>query len=376
MPSIPRVVVLGGAGHFGSRICRSLADEAGIEIIVAGRNLARSQAYAEVLRGRAKANLYAVQLDHSAADFEERLSSLDPTVVVNTAGPFQGQDYRVARACIACTSHYLDLADGREFVASFGQLDGLARRQNVLLVSGASTLPAVSSAVIEKFRSRFETIRGIEISIAPANKTPRGAGTIAAVLSYCGKPFQWLRDGRWETAYGWQDLKTHNYPSLGRRWLGACDVPDLTLFPKHYPDVETVTFHAALELAWQQFGLWAMAWPVRLDLMTDWSKHVKWFKRMSDRFESMGTDTGGMHVRIWGDDSEQRSRSLTWYLTAHRNHGPEIPCVPAILLTRRLIRGETARRGAHPCIEFITLDEFDDAVSDFDISWTVVEGER
>ena len=282
----------------------------------------------------------------------------------------------MARACIACTSHYLDLADGREFVASFGQLDGLARRQNVLLVSGASTLPAVSSAVIEKFRSRFETIRGIEISIAPANKTPRGAGTIAAVLSYCGKPFHWLRDGRWETAYGWQDLKTHSYPSLGRRWLGACDVPDLTLFPKHYPDVETVTFHAALELAWQQFGLWAMAWPVRLDLMTDWSKHVKWFKRMSDRFESMGTDTGGMHVRIWGDDSEQRSPSLTWYLTAHRNHGPEIPCVPAILLTRRLIRGETARRGAHPCIEFITLDEFDDAVSDFDISWTVVEGER
>ena len=46
-----RVVVLGGYGSFGTRICRSLAGDAEIELVIAGRNEARAAAFAATLPG-------------------------------------------------------------------------------------------------------------------------------------------------------------------------------------------------------------------------------------------------------------------------------------------------------------------------------------
>ena len=123
--------------------------------------------------------------------------------------------------CIHCGAHYIDLADGREFVAGFHRLNDEAQNRGVLLVSGASTLPGLSSAVIDSMSGDFDVISGIEISIAPAHQTPRGVGTVAAVMSYCGKPFKVLEQGRWMTRYGWQDLRIQHYPALGKRLSAA-----------------------------------------------------------------------------------------------------------------------------------------------------------
>ena len=100
-----RVVVLGGYGNFGARICRALAADEGIEVIAAGRNPPESGA----------------RLDLNAPDFPVALAQLSPQIVVHCAGPFQGQDYRVAAAALAAGAHYLDLADSREFVVRFAK---------------------------------------------------------------------------------------------------------------------------------------------------------------------------------------------------------------------------------------------------------------
>ena len=167
----------------------------------------------------------AAGLDQLSPDFGNELQNLNPDIVIHTAGPYQGQDYRVARACIQTGSHYIDLADGRDFVQEFDDLHEAAKRKDVLLVSGASTLPGLSSVVIDSLRDKFKSIQAIEISIAPAHQTPRGASTVAAVLSYCGMPFKVLVDGKWVTKYGWHDMRRYRYPDFGIRLSAACDVP-------------------------------------------------------------------------------------------------------------------------------------------------------
>ncbi|HEY7800372.1 MAG TPA: NAD(P)-binding domain-containing protein, partial [Hyphomonadaceae bacterium] len=57
-----RVVVVGGAGVFGSRLVRGLVQTTEAEIVVAGRNPARAQA---AVRGAGASN--AVVLDRSRA---------------------------------------------------------------------------------------------------------------------------------------------------------------------------------------------------------------------------------------------------------------------------------------------------------------------
>src|SRR5262245_1583672 len=248
-----RVVVIGGYGNFGARVCRGLA-ASGMEIIAAGRNPDEGEgAFGDLPVKHAR-------LDHAAPDFPSSLKRLSPDLVIHCAGPFQSQSYGVARAALAAGSHYFDLADGRQFVTRFQQnLQSAARSADRLAVSGASSVPALSSAVIASLGARLPEIEEVQIAIAPGQRAPRGRATIAAVSSYAGRPFKWVSRGTWRDAWGWQELKRLRFYGLGSRWAAACDVPDLEIFPRIYPGVRTVQFRAALELGVQQTALWLAA---------------------------------------------------------------------------------------------------------------------
>ena len=368
------VVVIGATGHFGGRICRRILTEIDIELVVTSRSSESADALAEVLKTlQPQAQVRAASLDQDEPEFDENLASLNPDIVIHTAGPYQGQNYRVAEACIACSSHYIDLADGRDFVAQFPALDKRAREKDILLVSGASTLPGLSSVVIDSLRDQFQKIDVIDISIAPAHQTPRGAGTVAAVLSYCGRPFQVLVDGRWTTMHGWQNMKSQRYSNLGFRLSAACDVPDLALLPEYVDGVGTVTFRAALEAKWEHIALWLMGWLCRARIVRSWTAAIPFFRWTSDRLIRLGSQTGGMKITLSGVSPENSRRSVTWQLTARKNHGPEIPCTPALILARKLVSGELQMRGAYACLGLFALSDFDDETDDLDIEWSTME---
>jgi saccharopine dehydrogenase-like NADP-dependent oxidoreductase len=121
-----RIVVLGGYGNFGARICRALAQNSGIEVIAAGRNPDRGPQ--DILLD---SRIQKAQLDFASADFPKALKRLSPEIVIHCAGPFQGQDYCVVSAAIAAGAHYIDLADSREFVVHFAEHNNAAARSAV-----------------------------------------------------------------------------------------------------------------------------------------------------------------------------------------------------------------------------------------------------
>jgi hypothetical protein len=337
-----------------------------MDLVVTSRSAGRAAQLADELRG----GLYEVgsaAIDQDVDDVARRLTALDADVVIHTAGPYQGQDYAVARACIEAGCHYIDLADGRAFVGQFGRLDAAAKRAGVSLVTGASTLPGISGAVVDAHRGRFDRIDSIETVIAPAHQTPRGPGTVAAVLGYCGEPFRSLREGEWKQVYGWQDLRLERFPDLGTRLSGACDVPDLELFPRYVNGVRSVSFHAALEAPWEQLALWSMAGLRRARLVRDWARHARGFSRLSEKLIRLGSTRGGMRVRLKGVAGDGGPQTLDWILVAENNHGPEIPCTPAIVLARKLMHGEITQRGAGPCLGLFSVDELLEEFSNFDI---------
>jgi hypothetical protein len=360
-----RIVVLGGYGHFGGRICRALANI--VTLIVAGRDARRAETFAQSLGAAHQ----GVALDHTAPNLATRLRELQADAVVHTCGPFQSQDYHVAQACIAAEAHYIDLADGRAFVVGITALNADARRSNVLIASGASTVPALSSAVIDAHCGYFSRLDTIDISIAPGQQAPRGVATLQAVLSYCGKPFSVWEAGRWQIAYGWQDMHRFRYKDIGSRWLARCDVPDLQLLPQRYASVQRVRLDAGLEVAAAQWLLWLLAGLVRAGFIRDASRYARLWRSVSRYFDWLGSDTGGMHIGLTGLDTDGRAARLDWHLLARRGHGPEIPCIPAIVLARKLAAGTVDARGAMPCMGLMSLDDFSAAVTaaHLDISW-------
>jgi len=190
-----RVVVIGGYGNFGARVCRGLAGSQGMEIVAAGRHPDAGRG------GLADLNLQHARLDHSEHDFPRALARLAPGLVIHCAGPFQSQDYRVALATLAAGAHYLDLADGRQFVARFSHhVQSAARAAQRIAISGAGSVPALSSAVIDSLIVRLAQIEEVQIAIAPGQRAPRGEATIAAVLGCAGRPFKWRSGGAWRDA--------------------------------------------------------------------------------------------------------------------------------------------------------------------------------
>jgi hypothetical protein len=281
--------------------------------------------------------------------------------VIHCVGPFQGQDYRVAHAALAAGAHYIDLADGRDFVANFGQsMQQAALRAGRVAVSGASTLPALSSAVLDEMTADMRDLEEVHIAIAPGQRAPRGAATLAAVFSYLGRPVRVWQDGVWKTRTGWMDLRRVPL-SFGSRCAALCDVPDLALLPKRYPSLRTVRFHAALEFGIQHFALWMLAALRRSGVPLPMDRWAGPMNRAAALLDPLGGEWGGMWISAVGEMRAGRRLRRTWQLTVPANDGPEIPCIAAILMAQRIGRGEVVAPGAAPCMGYLKLADFQPA---------------
>jgi len=348
-----RVVVLGGTGNFGARICRALAGDEQIDLVVAGRSLVKATALAQTLGAQ------AAVLDGADTRLSEALRDCGADLVIHTAGPFQGQDYHVAWSAARAGCHYIDLADGRRFVCDFSsRLNDLFKSAQRSGISGASTVPALSSAVVQEALPQFSQLESVDICIAPAQRAPRGVATLEGVLSYCGAPIQVWRDGRWQALHGWAEPTPVRFERLKARRGALCDIPDLELFPLRLAGVQTVMFRAALEVGLTQWALALLASLRRAGLLSAPERLAGFLHRCGSWVDGLGTPDGGMVVRLQGRDLNGRPLGKAWEITAPHHHGPEIPCMAAILLARRLARGEVLPTGAMPCMGLLELDEF------------------
>lgn len=356
-----RVLVLGGYGNFGQIIVKRLAMIEGIEVIVAGRNLAKAEALVTSCGGS------AVQLDANQADLVEVLDKLHVHVLISTAGPFQGQDYTVAKAAISANCHYIDLADAREFVCGITELDPAAKKKNLLICSGASSVPGLSSAVVDEFLSEFSELKTINYGISASEKTP-GISTVESVLNYCGKPFKQWKNHQWQKVYGWQNLHQHHFrKAIGNRLIASCDIPDLALFPARYPNIANVNFSAGVGLRTTQVGTWCLSWLIRSGLIRNPKKFSKILHKSAVLLEPLGNGLSGMFIYLEGVGQDQKPLKILWELVAFDNEGPNIPCLAAIALIRKLKDGRLDARGAMSSMGLLTLAEYLHELKEFPI---------
>lgn len=351
-----RILVLGGYGVFGGKLCAYLARSGLCEVLVAGRSLAAAEAFCAVHGGT------PTGLDRTSPRLAAEVAALAPQVVVDAAGPFQTYGtapYALARAAIACGAHYIDLSDDAAFTAGITALEREARAAGVTVISGASSVPGLSAAAVQHLATGLSRIERIESTILPGNRAPRGLSVMRAILAQVGHPLPLTRAGRIAPVIGWGGLKRvrlclPGLPPITRRasYIGA---PDLRLFPARF-GARTVLFRAGLDLAVLHHGLWLLSLLVRVRLLQSLEPLAPLLQLVAQGFTPFGSDRGGMLVEVLGQRQDGGVEMRRWVLIAGTGDGPHVPSLPARALCIKALGG-TLAPGARPCLGEIPLAE-------------------
>jgi hypothetical protein len=359
------VLVLGGYGAFGGRVAERLARVPQIELTIAGRSRDKAEAFATRLTREARARVIPAAIEGAKLGVDD-LKREQPNILINATGPYQEQDYSLARACIAAGVHYLDLADARVFVTGITALDAEARAAGVLVVSGASTVPGLSGAAVDAYAPEFASLQTVSTVISPGNSFDPGIATTRSILGSLGRRIDTGAEGK--PVRGWQGLSRRALPGLGARWIGHCDAPDRALFPQRYAGLKTADVYAALEVGAFHLGLWALSGLVRAGMVRNPEKLARPLVAMKRKLGFLGSDRGGMLVALEGTDHDGEPKRVAWHLVAGSGHGPFIPATPSVLLTKRLLDGTLQTRGAMPCVGLFTLETFLAEIGDLDMT--------
>lgn len=355
-----KILILGGYGVFGGRLAELLADCPDLELLLAGRDRQRAEAYCAAYRGQARA--IPLQLDRR--DIAAALAAHEPDLVVDASGPFQdyGADaYRVIEACIAAKTDYLDFADGADFVFGVDRFDAAAKAAGVFILSGVSSFPALTAAVLRDMAGSME-IRSVEGGIAPSPYAGIGLNVMRAVVGYAGSPVKLRRGACDAHGTGLAESLRFTVAVPGRLPLrnihfSLVDVPDLQILPREYPGIDDIWMGAGPvpEILHRILNLLAKARAaLRLPSLEPLSPLFYWvLNRMK-----FGEHRGGMFLRVRGVAGGQPVER-SWHLLAEGDDGPYIPSMAIEAIVRKLRHGERPAAGARSSAGALTLADFE-----------------
>jgi len=359
-----KVLVIGGYGTFGGRLVDLLVDDSRLEIIVAGRSVSRAGEFCS-RRANIKAHLVPAAFDRDG-DISEQLRVLAPDVLVDASGPFQSygeRRYRLIEACIAQNVHYLDLADGSEFVDGVSSFDAAARSAGISVLSGVSSFPVLTAAVVRHLSIAMTRVLTIHAGIAPSPYAGVGANVIRAIASYAGKPVGRRRDGA--SALGYPFTESLRYtiappgkPPLRNTLFSLVDVPDLCALPKLWPEAQEVWIGAGPVPEILHRALNVFAWLVRCRLLPSLLPLANLMSAVVNKLR-WGEHRGGMFVVVTGLDGRGRETRRSWHLLAEGEDGPYIPSMAIESIIRKMLDGQPPAPGARAAVHDLELSDYE-----------------
>jgi hypothetical protein len=357
-----RLAILGGYGMFGARLAHLLADEPALTLVIAGRSMERALAVCQSLPAGAARE--AAHFDRDA-EIESQLRRMSPGLVVDATGPFQayGVDpYRVITACLALGVDYMDFADGSGFVKGVEQFDEAARTRGVHILSGVSSFPVLTSAVVRHLSRGLTQVATVTGGIAPSPFANVGPNVIRAIAGYSGKPVTVVRGGRPTPAYALTETMRYTiappgYLPLRNLHFSLVDVPEYRVFADLWPGLQSVWMGAAPVPESLHRLLNVLASMVRLGLVRSLVPLANLMYRAINRLQ-WGEHRGGMFVAIEGTDAQQRKLRRSWHLVAEKEHGPMIPSMAIEMLVRRTLSGRRPAIGARAATGELELEDY------------------
>jgi len=344
-----KIIVLGGYGAVGSRICTAIARIPYVECVIAGRHPKRARRLAKSM----SASTLRIDVDNREL-VEQELA--DAFLVVNAAAPFQDQSLTVARFCAKAGVHYIDLADDRSFVNGVLRLNTQAKRSGSLLVTGASSMTAIATVLVDSLADYFDKINEIRTFAVSGNKVPFGRASVYSLLSKIGSTLRSKRRGRWREMFCWTEPVKVNFPApIGRYRTYLYDVPVLDHFSRTHA-VQTATFRMGLQFGLFNRGLGLLGWLRRIGRLRQPARYTRLLYAFSRRFRKLGDASYAIQVQVLGTNGNQEVEHSATLIEAE-SEGLGICNSILITLVKDWIENGIEESGAFTAMGFVSLDD-------------------
>jgi hypothetical protein len=335
-----KVLLIGATGNFGKRLAHNLARIPGIALVVASRSLPKAAALAaDITKAFPGFAVSPVALDRDR-DLPKQLAGIEPWLVVDASGPFQHADYRVPLCALNTGAHFMDIADGRDYLSGFASALGkAATAKGLVALAGVSSTPALSSAVVAALTKDWRRIDTVDIAITPDGTGDVGAAAVEGVLSYAGQSIPQFRHGALTTVPGWMRSHVIDVPRLGKRRVAPVETIDAELFPAAFGVRSRVAFFAGLESPLEMGGLRVMAWLRAHRVLPSLKPVVAALVKARAITRLTSGLSGGMVVDVTGVDANGSWTASQWSLLAERGQGLNVPGLPIAAALRILLSG-------------------------------------
>jgi short subunit dehydrogenase-like uncharacterized protein len=166
-----KLMIYGATGYTG-RMAATYANEAGLKLVVAGRDGNPLAELAMTLE--AESRVFVLDYDE---DIARALRGV--AVLLNCAGPFHRTAQPLMRACIASGVHYLDIAAELDSYRLAEEFDAQARSAGVMLLPGSGGSVAMLGCLARHVVKRVSDPQSIGIALHVSGSMSRGSALSA-----------------------------------------------------------------------------------------------------------------------------------------------------------------------------------------------------
>ena len=236
-----KILIVGGYGYTGKLLAKHLLAQTDVEIIIAGRNLDKAQAFAVKLNDP---RLTVLRVD--AADSNSLRPALQNVDLCLVAAPVTSLNpERVIRACIEANVDYLDVQYSTAKIDLLNSLAAEIKQRNLCFVTEAGYHPGLPSALIRYAASKMDSVESAVTAgyLNMGGNLPYTEAVDELMEGFKDYQAQVFKNGAWTKPKSWDMRKFDFGPELGTRTCYSMFFEELRGLPEMYPSLKNTGFY-------------------------------------------------------------------------------------------------------------------------------------
>lgn len=333
------ILILGGYGYTGKFLARHLLAQTDVNIIICGRDLEKSKAFASELNN---SRVMARQAD--AANFDSLHRVLQGATLCLVAAPTTHHAETVIRACICAQVDYLDVQFSSKKLSALYATENEILQAGLCFITEAGYHPGLPSAMIRYAAKKLDKIESaLTAGHLNMKNIPYTEAVDELMEAFFDYQAQVYKNGAWTKPSVW-DMRQFNFGEvIGKRTCYSMFFEELRALPAIHPHLKEAGFYISGSNPLTDLIITPL---VLLGLKLAPKRGIRPLGKLM--WWGMGKSKPPYLVMLKVEaKGELNGRQTQVYISISHPDGYELTAIPVVACLKQYLDGTARRNGIH-----------------------------